>query len=390
MTTHYEALFFIAFSALATIFLYLAAAKAYLKISSIISNILNEHRTIEKLLCDIRDGTRSCYAERRRLSRTSVAYGKITAAVVAENRYREVGVLNLSCGNALIRATEYFVVGQIVDMDLRLPLFPQPIRTSARVIRSEPVHNICGRGPLFDVGLEFLGLTNMDNERLIETIRFLLKEKNSGVKDDFISLKSEAKSREYYYMVERKFFSHTIRTLVYFIDSNDKFTYAHSKNVVRYSIKIAKNLGLDKYEILKIKIAALFHDIGKYKVGKAILEKQGNLTPEEWEEIKKHPITSAGIVNETGIFSDIADIIKYHHSKYSGGGYPDADKKGEDIPIGSRIISVADSYDAMTSNRPYRNKPFTQEEALEELLRCSGTQFDPQIVDAFVKNSENR
>ena len=362
------------------------AIKVCLKIQSVIKNFVSENYNIQRLLCDIRDGTKSFYIERRKFFRVRVKDEAITAILRSGPSIRPMKILNISYGNALLRTNHHFQPGQIVDLDIRLALFPQPIKSSARIIRTTPIPNAYGIDPIFDVGVEFLNMSAIDNDKLIETVSILLKSRHDIVDDECPPSEGEDKSREYYYLLEKRYFNHTLRTLIYFIDSNDKFTYAHSKNVVKYSLCIARSLGLDRYETLKIKIAALLHDIGKYKVEKSILEKNGPLTPEEWEKVKRHPDISASIITETGIFKEIAEIVKHHHSQYAGGGYPEPDKKGDDIPLGARILSVADSYDAMTSERPYRKKPMTHQEAIEELKRCAGKQFDPQIVDAFLKN----
>lgn len=187
-----------------------------------------------------------------------------------------------------------------------------------------------------------------------------------------------------YVLLRRRYFIHTIRTLIYIVDSRGKFSHKHSKNVAKHCIRIAKTLRFKKYDILRIKIAAFFHDLGKYEIDKAILNKPGKLTEEEWQEIRKHPVISAKIVKETGILSEIIEAVRHHHERFDGGGYPDPDKKGSNIPLDSRIIAVADAYDAMVSKRPYRKRALTRREAIMELKRCTGTQFDPQIVDAFI------
>ena len=183
--------------------------------------------------------------------------------------------------------------------------------------------------------------------------------------------------------LERKYFHHIIKALIHTIDSSDSFTRGHSEKVMKHCSKIAKALKLDKEQMLKIKIAALMHDIGKFAVKRATLNKSGTLTEYEWQEIKNHPVMGAKIIKATGMFNEIVDIVKHHHERYSGGGYPNPEKSGKSIPLGSRMILVADAYDAMTSKRPYRKEVMTKKEAIAELKRCSGTQFDPKIVDIF-------
>ena len=185
-------------------------------------------------------------------------------------------------------------------------------------------------------------------------------------------------------LLQKRHFSRVIRTLISIIDAKDIFTKGHSEKVMKYCARIGKVINLNKKQIMTVKIAALLHDVGKFRIDKSILNKPGQLTEKEWIEIKKHPLVGSKIIEATGLFDEIAKIVKYHHAHYGGGGYPDPGMRGEDIPLGSRIILVADAYDAMRSKRPYRGKRKTRKETIAELQRCSGTQFDPQIVNAFL------
>jgi HD-GYP domain-containing protein (c-di-GMP phosphodiesterase class II) len=114
-----------------------------------------------------------------------------------------------------------------------------------------------------------------------------------------------------------------------------------------------------------------------------IIRKAGRLTPGDWKRVKTHPDIGAKILSQTGFLDKIVPIIRHHHERFGGGGYPEAERQGERIPLGARIIAVADAYDAMTSDRPYR-KAMDREEAVRELKRCSWTQFDPKMVNAFL------
>ncbi|MCX5679486.1 MAG: GAF domain-containing protein [Candidatus Omnitrophica bacterium] len=180
----------------------------------------------------------------------------------------------------------------------------------------------------------------------------------------------------------RKDYFNSIKTLAEIIDANDTYTRGHCDKVMKYSIEICKRLNLDQRDMNSIKTASMLHDIGKIGVDLSVIRKEGKLNDEDWAKIRRHPEIGARIVRQVGFLSDIVPIIKHHHSKFSGGGYPDPNRRGERIPIGARIIAVADAYDAMTSDRPYR-KAMSHEEAVSELKRCSGTQFDPKVVDAF-------
>lgn len=168
------------------------------------------------------------------------------------------------------------------------------------------------------------------------------------------------------------------------IDEEDTYTRGHCDKVMKYSLKICRRLKLSAKDREIIKTASLLHDIGKVGVDLTIISKRGKLTERDWQEIKRHPEIGANILSEAGFYEEIVAIIKYHHERFNGGGYPDPDKKAEEIPLGSRIIAVADAFDAMTSDRPYR-KAMPRAVAIKELKRCSGSQFDPQIVEAFVR-----
>lgn len=166
------------------------------------------------------------------------------------------------------------------------------------------------------------------------------------------------------------------------MEAKDGYLCGHSLNVSFYAKHICRQLGLTDYDCKNIALAGIFHDIGKIGVTETLLNKPGKLSDGEWEEIKKHPVIGADIVAKIDELKEASDIIRYHHLHFDGKGYPGG-LKGDEIPIGARIISVADSYDAMTSERPYR-QAMSAEEACRELQRCSGTQFDPWVVRAFL------
>lgn len=176
---------------------------------------------------------------------------------------------------------------------------------------------------------------------------------------------------------------HTIQSLAAAIDAKDSYTHGHSKRVMSYSIAIAEEMGFDEQELNTLRHTALLHDIGKIGISEAILQKPGKLTNEEFDYIKGHPVVGAHILESIEFLKDVRMQMKHHHEKYDGSGYPDGLKEDQ-IPIGARIISVADTYDAMTSTRPYR-KGLEHEIAVKEIERCSGTQFDPHVVECFMK-----
>jgi len=175
----------------------------------------------------------------------------------------------------------------------------------------------------------------------------------------------------------------SVKTLISIINAKDRYTYAHSERVVLYSRLMARKLNLSKKDREDLIYGAYMHDIGKINIPKELLMKKMPLTNEEWEMLKQHPENGVEIIKTIDKLSDAIPIILHHHEKYDGKGYPYG-LKGEEIPYSARILCLVDSFDAMTSNRPY-NKRKTYEEAIEELKRCSGTQFDPEIVNVFIE-----
>lgn len=147
---------------------------------------------------------------------------------------------------------------------------------------------------------------------------------------------------------------------------------------------IAKELNLGTAFYNKTKLAAKLHDIGKINLDQSILDKPGKLNEEEWLKVKKHPEIGFKILSSVREYLEIASIVMSHHERFDGMGYPNKIRENN-IPLASRVIAVADSYDAMTQARPYR-KTITKEEAIAEIKRCSGTQFDPNVVKIFVEN----
>jgi hypothetical protein len=188
------------------------------------------------------------------------------------------------------------------------------------------------------------------------------------------------------YLELKKTYKETVLALVKGIEASDKYTSGHSERVSRYARALAEAMDIPVREIEKIEIAAILHDVGKIgSLYHDLIRKPSKLTPEEYRIIQKHPVQSAELVSHVSFLrGEIEKIIRHHHETYAGTGYPDG-LEGDAIPLGSRIIMVADAYDAMTSNRPYR-KALSSEQALEELERFSGYQFDPIIVNVMVKH----
>lgn len=174
-----------------------------------------------------------------------------------------------------------------------------------------------------------------------------------------------------------------VRALANSIDAKDTYTMGHSERVAKYSVEIGKVMKLSDDEIKNLYIGALLHDIGKIGISEAIINKPDRLTNEEFQEIKTHPSRGAMIIEPAKFLKEKVPLIKYHHERFDGKGYPEG-LKGEEIPLLARIICVADSFDAMTSKRAYRDT-MPLEFARKEMIRCSETQFDPRIVSAFLE-----
>ncbi|MEW6600730.1 MAG: HD domain-containing phosphohydrolase [Nitrospirota bacterium] len=173
-----------------------------------------------------------------------------------------------------------------------------------------------------------------------------------------------------------------ILVMVNALDAKSPWTKGHSERVSMYAEQIAKQMLIDEDEIKDIKLAGLLHDIGKIGTYDYLLDKPGKLTKEEFDIVKKHPDQGADILKEIKQLKDIIPYIKYHHEKLDGNGYPHK-IKGQQIPLGAKILHVADSFDSMTSDRPYRPAPGIKY-ALSEMEKYKGTQFDPDVVEAFL------
>lgn len=182
--------------------------------------------------------------------------------------------------------------------------------------------------------------------------------------------------------VNRQYFYGVIESMVKIVEAKDPYTRGHSERVARYATMIARQMGMDAKTIEGVHQAALLHDIGKMAIRDELLHKNGKLTDDEWKQVKGHPVVGEEILKPVVLNKDMLAIVRWHHERLDGLGYPDR-LQGKDIPLIVQMVSVADSFDAMTSLRPYR-QPMNKEVAIAELIKNKGTQFDPKVVDAFV------
>ena len=185
----------------------------------------------------------------------------------------------------------------------------------------------------------------------------------------------------------KELFAGTIKAIMGALDAKDSYTSGRSKRITFYSTEIAKKLGLSSIDIGKVELAGMLHDIGMIGVSDDVLYKIDDLTQEEYDEIKEHINYSVKILEDIKQLKDVVEIIKCHHENYDGSGYP-AGLRGEEIPVGARIIAVGEAFDSIISDRVYRQKN-NYEEALEEIKKGSGSHFDPVIVRAFCECYEH-
>src|ERR1035437_5680316 len=174
----------------------------------------------------------------------------------------------------------------------------------------------------------------------------------------------------------------TLMSLALAVDAKDQFTQGHSQKVSGYAVLIAEAIGLNGSEIEEIRLGSMLHDVGKVGILGSILNKSGPLNPEEWETMKRHAEYGAKLLEPLRGTEPIRKIIAHHHEFFDGSGYPDGLAGGQ-IPLGARIVAIADAYDTLTSERTYK-KARTPDEAFLELERCGSAQFDPELVRMFV------
>lgn len=252
--------------------------------------------------------------------------------------------------------------------------------SSSHKIIKESVKQICGISDTPDCQMKMIKSLNTVHGVLFYSIN------NSKVSESdvqrladfiatFLSLRSYIREQG---ILQKRLLLVMTKALEYY----DYYTRGHSENVANYASKFAEWLNMDKDTIRKLYWAGLVHDVGKIFVNQQILNKNGYLSAEEYEYVKVHPVKSYELLMEAGL-EEIAYIVRHHHERYDGKGYPDG-LAAQQIPFGSRILCLADSFDAMTTTRPYK-KGMSLQEAVEEIKRCSGSQFDPSLSQEFVK-----
>lgn len=287
------------------------------------------------------------------------------------------GFIVLTAGNGLEGlATMNSVLPDIIVSDISMPEmdgyeFFSAVREKSAWItipfifltaRAEPSNILLGK----NLGVEDYLTKPLSREELITTIRSRLQ-----------------RTRQLEMAQLRQAYLASMTALANAIDIRDPYTGGHVERVTAYSIAIGERLGFSEQTLEHLRYGAILHDIGKIHIRESTLKKSSHLSESEWEEMRRHPIIGAEMLKDIPYLAPAVPIIRHHHERWDGNGYPD-ELAGIEIPIGARVVSVADTFDAMTTNRPYRSAR-TFEEALQEIVRFSGKQFDPTVVEAFQK-----
>jgi len=269
---------------------------------------------------------------------------------VTEEEALKIGEdIRLKVENAYFENQEYQPNGNLT-ISIGISLFPDKAKDEDELIRS--ADDALYRAKFF-------------SKNRVESYTSILDELKNDIEDKDIDLIT------------------SIKTLIMVINIKDRYTYGHTERVVIYSKMLADELKLADADRKNLIYAAYMHDIGKIDTPKLMLNKPGVLTSEEWEILQQHPVKGAELISPVDSLGEIIPLIRHHHERYDGAGYPD-NLAGEDIPYLARALTVVDCFDAMMSNRPYqRRRPY--EDAIEELKNCKGMQFDPQMVDAFIR-----
>ncbi len=233
-----------------------------------------------------------------------------------------------------------------------------------QTLKDLDIQGYCEKSNNFDQLLLLIesGLKSVDQMHIISEINEKLKEKNEELEKAYMD---------------------TIGILRHTVEAKDPYTRGHSDRVSAFSVLLGKKLGVDEKTLEILRIGGLFHDIGKIGIPDSILLKESKLDDDEYSQIKNHPTIGVHILGDVEMFKDIIPVVKHHHERYDGKGYP-SQLAGEDIPYVARIAAVVDTYDAMTSKRSYRD-PLSIDIVLAEIEKCSGTQFDPACAKAWLE-----
>lgn len=250
----------------------------------------------------------------------------------------------------------------------------------------------------------FYGQESQPNKNMTISIGVSSYPLRSNNKHQFINTADDALYRakslnknrvEVYYSVLEEIADHiyideetgkSLKRFINMINKKDRYTYGHTERVVIYLGWFANYLELDEKDKLNLKLAAYLHDIGKVEIPEEVLNKKEKLTDSEYELLKQHPTLGVELIKHIKSFEELLPLIKHHHERYDGRGYPDK-LSGEEIPYLARVISIVDSFDAITSHRPYNSRR-GHDDAIKELKRCAGSQFDPELVEKFIKMIE--
>ncbi len=240
--------------------------------------------------------------------------------------------------------------------------------------------------------MEFVTISDVTVQQAVERIEKLLQERNKLHMNDLEdfneilrdeTIKVESAHEKTHYIEHAK-------NLLRFLEHKDEYTKGHCERVTEYTIAIGRAMEFDDNDIMHLELAGMLHDIGKLAVPDEIINKEGKLTEQEYEIIKGHPAAGYRLLENITFLETSKSILLQHHERVDGKGYP-LGLRDSEINLCSKIISVADAYDAMTSSRPYRKSALSKEQAMQQLEICKGSQFDRNIVDVFIEllKSEN-
>lgn len=233
------------------------------------------------------------------------------------------------------------------------------------------------------IGVIYIGSSGMEDEGM-KLLEIYAGQAASSINNAFlhslVNVKNEELKRTYAQLKTR--YMDTIEALRLAVDAKDVYTRGHSDRVAYFAVQMGKRLGMNEEEMETLRIGGVFHDIGKIGTADDILLKTDKLSASDFEEIKRHPMKGALILSAVSMFSEVVPIVRHHHERQDGMGYPDG-LRGDSIPLAARVIAVADAFDAMTSDRQYRAR-LSLEEAVEQLTAGAGTQFDAEIVKLFL------